>query len=126
MKARISFVSIIVALLILFFVYKFYLAPSKEEGGKTVVKSSVEKASVAAIDTDINMITQAISMYYSEKGYLPDTLSEMVPNYLRSVPVDPWGQPYKYEKEGDSYKIISAGADKYFDTSDDIIRSFSE
>jgi len=126
MKARISFVSIIVALLILFFVYKFYLAPSKEEGGKTVVKSSVEKASVAAIDTDINMITQAISMYYSEKGYLPDTLSEMVPNYLRSVPVDPWGQPYKYEKEGDSYKIISAGADKYFDTSDDIIRTFSE
>ncbi len=126
MKARMSFVSIIVALLILFFVYKFYLAPSKEEGSKTVVKSSMEKASVAAIDTDINMITQAISMFHSEKGYLPDTLSEMVPNYLRSVPVDPWGQPYRYEKDGDSYKIISAGADKYFDTSDDIIRNFSE
>jgi len=126
MKVRMSFVSIIVALLILFVVYKFYLAPSKKEGGKNIVKSSMEKASDAAISADISMIRQAISLYYGEKGYLPETLSEMVPNYLRHVPVDPWGQYYRYEKEGDSYKIISAGADKYFGTSDDIVESFSE
>lgn len=121
-----SFISIIVALLIIFVVYKFYLSPSKKEANKTIVKSSMEKASTAAISTDITMIQQAISLYYSEKGELPETLSELVPNYLRNVPVDPWGNYYKYEKEGDSYKIISAGMDRYFNTPDDIIRSFSE
>ncbi len=126
MKIRMSFISILVALLILFVVYKFYLSPSKEEGKKTIVKSSMEKASDAAISTDITMIRQAISLYYSEKGVLPETLSELVPNYLRSVPVDPWGNYYKYEKEGDTYKIISAGMDRYFNTADDIVRSYSE
>ena len=124
MKLKTSFISIIFALLIIFILYKLYFKPSKESEG--VAQTSIHKARTAVYDTDIVSIRQAITMFYNEKGRLPETLSELTPNYLRYVPVDPWGQEYKYEKDENSYKIISAGKDKYFNTSDDIVKEFAE
>ncbi len=124
MKLKMSFISIIFALLIVFILYKLYFKPNKDSAG--VAKSSIHKAKTAVFDTDLVSIRQAISMFYNEKGRLPETLKELTPQYLRYVPVDPWGQEYKYEKEENSYKIISAGEDKYFNTKDDIVKEFAE
>ncbi len=33
---------------------------------------------------------------------------------------DPWGEPFGYESDGQTYKITSAGSDKQLGTSDDI------
>ena len=38
------------------------------------------------------------------KNYSPD-------GYLKSVPTDPWGSPYVYERSGDSFSLFSLGAD---------------
>ncbi len=124
MKLKMSFISIIFALLIVFILYKLYFKPSKESAG--VARTSIHKAKTAVLDTDLVSVRQAVSMFYNEKGRLPESLKELTPTYLRYIPIDPWGQEYRYEKGDNSYKIISAGKDKYFNTSDDIIKEFTE
>jgi hypothetical protein len=38
----------------------------------------------------------------------------------KSVPVDPWGTEYRYSVNQEKVTLLSAGADKTFETSDDI------
>lgn len=42
----------------------------------------------------------ALKCYHSERGHLPESLSELVPRYLESVPVDDFDdQPLRYSRE---------------------------
>jgi hypothetical protein len=55
----------------------------------------------------------AIKAYIVEKDRLPDTLSELVPDYLARVPVDPWSQkPLKYIKTDKKIIVYSFGPDR--------------
>jgi general secretion pathway protein G len=38
------------------------------------------------------------------KNYSPD-------GYIKSLPTDPWGSPYVYERDGDVFLLFSLGAD---------------
>ncbi len=43
-------------------------------------------------------------------NHFPDSLTELTPNYLRSVPADPFdGKPLRYRKTGEGYVLYSLG-----------------
>ena len=53
----------------------------------------------------------AIDEYRLERGHLPESLAELVPRYLPSIPLDPFsGQPLVYRQRSDGYLLYSVGA----------------
>src|SRR4051812_3385178 len=54
---------------------------------------------------DMNTFVGALDAYYGEKGHYPDNsegLKALVPEFIKSVPNDPWGHPYQYVQPGRS------------------------
>jgi general secretion pathway protein G len=71
----------------------------------------------------MGQLITALNMYYTDCGKYPaslDGLSTADSNctnwgpepYLKKVPVDPWGTPFQYTVEGNSFVIKSLGADR--------------
>ena len=55
----------------------------------------------------------ACELYRREQGKLPTTLNELVPQYLPSIPIDPFtGQPMIYKVDENGFKIYSLGKNK--------------
>ncbi|WHZ21058.1 MAG: General secretion pathway protein G [Nitrospira sp.] len=95
------------------------------------VMGRTEDAKRAATKAQIANIESALQLYKLDNGNMPSTeqgLKALVerpssgpaaPNwkaggYLPKVPVDPWGNPYKYatpSAQGGEFEIISFGAD---------------
>jgi hypothetical protein len=60
------------------------------------------------------LLTQtALRGHHLEKGAYPDTLQDLVPNYLTNAPLDPFDvqKPLRYHRVGDSYLLYSIGPD---------------
>lgn len=54
----------------------------------------------------------ALRLYRQEKGRYPETLRELVPRYLPSVPLDPFdGKPLRYKRLRNGFKVWSIGQD---------------
>ena len=52
----------------------------------------------------------ALGCYHSSQGQPPSQLEELVPKYLRRVPVDPFsGQPLVYSPKGTNWTLYSVG-----------------
>ena len=50
--------------------------------------------------TEATAVLLALRAYQKEKGRLPDSLNELVPEYLSHLPLDPFdGKPLRYSKE---------------------------
>lgn len=77
---------------------------------------------------DIKAIEQALALYKLDNGFFPTTEQGLhalvVPpttaplarrwnadGYLEKVPIDPWGTPYVFRSDGQSYVILAFGAD---------------
>ena len=59
------------------------------------------------------LVAAAIRVYAAENGRFPDTLSDLVPEYLVSVPIDPWSQDVlKYVKTKEKILVYSFGPDR--------------
>ena len=88
-----------------------------------------DEARVAAAATDIQAIGNALELYRLDNGRYPSTEQgiEALVNqptgypaprrwnpdgYLKKVPVDPWGEPYKFVSEGRAMDVYSYGADQ--------------
>ena len=88
-----------------------------------------DEARVAAAATDIQAIGNALELYRLDNGHYPSTEQgiEALVNqptgypaprrwnpdgYLKKVPVDPWGEPYKFVSEGRAMDVYSYGADQ--------------
>ncbi|HEX4086858.1 MAG TPA: type II secretion system major pseudopilin GspG [Chthoniobacteraceae bacterium] len=88
---------------------------------------------------DLQAIETQLKLYQAFNGFLPTTeqgLQALVTRpdtdpkptqwrqYMPTVPLDPWHQPYIYENPGkhnpNSYDLYSAGADRKPGTDDDI------
>jgi hypothetical protein len=78
--------------------------------------------------TKANMLTlkTAIFMFTAEEGQTPKDLNELKKfGGLRGANLDSWGTPIRYKRLSDqNFRLISAGKDKIFDTSDDIILEY--
>ncbi len=77
------------------------------------VFGALDDADQAKAKAEISNLKTAVKMYRIKNKRLPNTLDE-VAQFLDppKVPLDPWGNPYVYTKEGNSsFKIVSYGAD---------------
>lgn len=56
----------------------------------------------------------AIEMYRAERGDLPDSLGNLVPKYLREIPLDAYAEPepLRYSRKAGGYLLYSVGADR--------------
>ena len=87
-----------------------------------------DQARVVAAKTDLQSIANALQLYKLDNYSYPSTtqgLEALVnkpqsypepPNYpsaayLKRLPEDPWGAPYRYSASGNSFEIYSLGAD---------------
>ena len=88
-----------------------------------------DEARVPADATDIQAIGNSLELYRLDNGHYPSTEQgiEALVNqptgypaprrwnpdgYLKKVPVDPWGEPYKFVSEGRAMDVYSYGADQ--------------
>jgi hypothetical protein len=54
----------------------------------------------------------AVEGYRLAKGRLPDTLQELVPDFLERIALDPFdGQPLRYRRRNAGYVVYSVGND---------------
>jgi len=95
-----------------------------------------EDARIAKATADISTIDSVLDQYKLDTGQYPSTdegLQALMTNvgnndrwngpYLKSLPSDPWGNPYIYRYPGENgleYDVYSAGPDKQPGTQDDI------
>jgi general secretion pathway protein G len=78
----------------------------------------LERAKRQKARADIATLAGAVDSYYLAGGKLPDNregLQVLVPQFIKALPKDPWGNPYVYVQPGKAgsgtYDIISYGAD---------------
>lgn len=92
-------------------------------------KGRIGQTQIGACRTSIQGICTAIDVYEVDNGTIPASLDALMKKsnemnwrgpYLRQEPLDPWGTKFNYTREGDEYKVISAGPDGQLGTADDI------
>jgi general secretion pathway protein G len=82
-----------------------------------------EKAKVKETGIVMGQLMTALNMYYTDCGKYPAALDGLSAAdsactnwgpepYLKKVPVDPWGTPFQYSVEGNTFVIKSLGADR--------------
>jgi len=90
--------------------------------------SRPDQARTTAAQTDLRNLSNALDMYRLDNFQYPSTdqgLQALVSRpsgfpepknwnpdgYLKSLPTDPWGTPYVYERSGSNISLFSLGAD---------------
>jgi hypothetical protein len=64
----------------------------------------------AQLDSAITAL--GVERYRQAEGRLPESLEELVPKYLETVPIDPFdGKPLRYKQSETGYMIYSIGED---------------
>ncbi|MCP3137241.1 type II secretion system protein GspG [Pyxidicoccus xibeiensis] len=64
------------------------------------------------IHQDLAVLQDALERYRADGGQLPEEadLEELlVPKYLSSVPLDPWGRHYRYTSNGQQFFLATFG-----------------
>lgn len=92
------------------------------------LRGATDKAKRIKAEADISAFKTALDRYYLDNGSYPTTdqgLAALVAapttgkiptdypegGYIEKVPNDPWGNPYFYQSDGNSYVLKSFGAD---------------
>lgn len=77
------------------------------------LKDADELYPVRVASDQVVRIARALDRYRWRKGRYPDRLDRLVPDYLDSLPVDPWqrGLVYESKKSGKGYILACYGAD---------------
>jgi general secretion pathway protein G len=87
-----------------------------------------DQARITAAESDIRSLANALDIYRLDNFVYPSTeqgLESLVSKpagfpepknyspdgYIKSLPTDPWGSPYLYERDGDIFALFSLGAD---------------
>lgn len=90
--------------------------------------SMLFEGNVRAAETQMKNFESAIDQYRMQKKKLPDSLEALTETdgknpypYMKSIPVDPWGNEYEYRVlDRSNYQLRSYGEDGEPDTDDDI------
>ena len=64
------------------------------------------------IHQDFAVLEEALSRYHADGNTLPeeaDLQELLVPKYLPSLPMDPWGRPYRYTSNGTQVFLVTLG-----------------
>jgi general secretion pathway protein G len=93
------------------------------------VRNRVPQTQVAACRMSIKSLGTAIDAYEVDNGVLPGSLQNLSTKggemnwngpYIQGTPKDPWGNPFSYSRDGNSYRIVSGGPDGNVGSGDDI------
>lgn len=106
----------IVAGFVLIVVYSIYAA------GFFIFMARFRKDKQALTRQEMDVVSKAIEEQVQEGAY-PAFLEDLVQGRpLRKLWLtDAWGTSYRYSAQKDTFELVSAGKDRQFDTSDDII-----
>lgn len=88
-----------------------------------------------AARTQLNSIKRGIKLYQLQVGTLPSNLEALRekpndiadptrwkgPYFDEPIPVDPWGNEFKYSPSGTGFELKSAGADGQEGSDDDVV-----
>jgi general secretion pathway protein G len=81
------------------------------------VAPATDKAAITKVKADVSTLEQGVEMYRLSKLTYPsgDGLQALVAEgYVKRLPNDPWGNPYRYAapgRNGQPFSIYSTGAD---------------
>jgi general secretion pathway protein G len=92
------------------------------------LRGATDKAKRVKAEADISTLKTALDRYYLDNGSYPSTdqglgalvkppSSGKIPTdypeggYVEKIPLDPWGDPYFYQSDGNTYALKSFGAD---------------
>jgi general secretion pathway protein G len=84
-----------------------------------------KNANKRAAKGQVGMLDEVINIYHVDVGSFPNNLEDLrqAPQDLRNpdkwngpylkkeLPVDPWGNAYQYENQGDDFRVWSLGPD---------------
>jgi len=123
MKARGLLVVLILAVAIV------YLIWFSKSGEKTHLEQQVDRFEQAKEDlTRVNMqsLQKIVLSYIASEGQAPKSIQDLrTANLLVAGLADGWGKAIRYERLSDSsFRLVSAGKDKAFDTQDDIVLEY--
>lgn len=90
--------------------------------------SALFKSNVSMAESQMNSFAQAIELYKMDAKKLPSSLEDLTQTndrrpepYMKSIPKDPWGNPYEYRPNGNKdFTLRSNGDDGQPDTGDDV------
>lgn len=89
--------------------------------------AALNERKAAQARSDLETISQALERYRRERGFYVVSDSQVVlidhlsPRYLtKTIRVDPWSHPYKYDGQRDRFTLHSSGPDGKDLTADDI------
>jgi general secretion pathway protein G len=105
------------------------------------MRGAADRAKRTQAQADLAEIKTALDRYHNDNGYYPTTeqglkalvsppTTGVVPlvyytgGYIERLPRDPWGHPYFYQSDGNSYVLKSLGPDGV-ESADDIDASQS-
>lgn len=88
----------------LFYILTMLLVPASKSATQIIARSAVMRdAAVAAIGAEL---------YRRQHGNWPDSLEELVPEFLPAVPTDPFcGEPLRMTSTPEEFKVYSVGKD---------------
>jgi general secretion pathway protein G len=92
------------------------------------VMSAGDEARETKARTDVRAIADAVKMYRTKKGKMPESLDVLVEkddkgrNFLDELPKDPWDNDYRIlaGDRANEFEIVSIGPDGTENTEDDI------
>jgi hypothetical protein len=83
--------------------------PIASPNGRSWISTPTWQVSRAAL-SDLHFVAWAAADYRRAHNKLPGALSELVPTYFASLPVDPWtGRDFLYEPKGVPARLRSSG-----------------
>jgi hypothetical protein len=114
---------LVIFLLVVVVVFFLFVA---KKGGDSPLEEQVHafaEVKQKTTRTNLTSLEKAIDLFIAQQGRTPKELKELHTfNRTIYVDTDSWGNKIKYERISDtSYRLISAGKDKTFQTDDDIV-----
>ena len=115
------------AILILGAVVVYFLWVAKAGKDKVVDEvKAFSRVNVQLTKANIASLAREVHSYIAMQGRYPKSLKEL--QEFRRLPLstkDAWGTTIEYERlSGESFRLISAGRDRAFDTEDDISQDY--
>jgi len=115
------------AILILGAVVVYFLWVAKAGKDKVVDEvKAFSRVNVQLTKANIASLAREVHSYIAMQGRYPKSLKEL--QEFRRLPLstkDAWGTTIEYERlSGESFRLISAGPDRAFDTEDDISQDY--
>ncbi len=125
MKFRGAMIGLLLAVVAVYFIF-FTKVAKDEQGGLEIMVDKYLETKIKLTEVDMESLSRQVISFASEGGGLPESLEALRRFHPTAAALpDPWGTKIRYERLSDSsFRLRSAGPDRVFDTSDDIVKDF--